>query len=206
MVAYAPTNTVILTDSGLEHLAHPRHHRDDRRRDVQGRADGHQARVTPTPRRSPSSSRRSSARKFERRRRRRQAVSAPRRVSAARSSRRRQAYPARRCGPPRGHVRIITDERTNSLIVLASRQRTAEIRDVVARSTCRSAGGGRIHVYYLKHADAEELANTLSALLSGQSARHRPGGRRASRISGGSRRSRPGAAQRDHASSPRASR
>jgi general secretion pathway protein D len=70
----------------------------------------------------------------------------------------------------KGLVRIITDERTNSLIVLASRQRTGEIREVVARLDVPVSGGGRIHVYYLRHADAEELANTLSALLSGQPA------------------------------------
>jgi hypothetical protein len=28
-------------------------------------------------------------------------------------------------------------------------------------------GGGRIQVYYLKHADAEELADTLNSLLGG---------------------------------------
>jgi general secretion pathway protein D len=70
----------------------------------------------------------------------------------------------------KGQVRIITDERTNSLIVLASRSRTAEIRDVVLRLDVQVPGGGRIHVYYLKYADAEELANTVSALLSGQPA------------------------------------
>ena len=68
----------------------------------------------------------------------------------------------------KGQVRIITDERTNSLIVLASRQRTADIRHVVTRLDVPVRGGGRIHVYYLKYADAEELANTISALLSGQ--------------------------------------
>ncbi len=68
----------------------------------------------------------------------------------------------------KGQVRIITDERTNSLIVLASRPRTADIRDVVSRLDVPVRGGGRIHVYYLKYADAEELANTISALLSGQ--------------------------------------
>jgi general secretion pathway protein D len=70
----------------------------------------------------------------------------------------------------KGQVRIITDERTNSLIVLASRQRTGEIREVVGRLDVPVKGGGRIHVYYLKYADAEELANTISALLSGQPA------------------------------------
>ncbi len=68
----------------------------------------------------------------------------------------------------KGRVRILTDERTNSLIVLASRQRLAEIRDVIRRLDVPVTGGGRIHVYYLKHADAEELAETLQALISGQ--------------------------------------
>jgi general secretion pathway protein D len=76
----------------------------------------------------------------------------------------------------KGQVRIITDERTNSLIVLASRPRTAEIRDVVRRLDVEVPGGGRIHVYYLKYADAEELANTISALLSGQPAAPTGGG------------------------------
>jgi general secretion pathway protein D len=69
-----------------------------------------------------------------------------------------------------GQVRILTDERTNSLIVLASRQRTEDIREVVKRLDVPVLGGGRIHVYYLKHADAEELAATLSSLISGQPA------------------------------------
>jgi general secretion pathway protein D len=76
----------------------------------------------------------------------------------------------------KGLVRIITDERTNSLIVLASRQRTGEIREVVAKLDVPVRGGGRIQVYYLKHADAEELANTISALLSGQPAPVATGG------------------------------
>jgi general secretion pathway protein D len=70
--------------------------------------------------------------------------------------------------PLLGKVRIITDARTNSMIVLASRQRIADIRDVVRRLDVPVSGGGRIHVYYLNHADAEELAETLSSLISGQ--------------------------------------
>jgi len=73
-------------------------------------------------------------------------------------------------GAPKGRVRLITDERTNSLIVLASRPRLADIRDVIQRLDVPVVGGGRIHVYYLKHADAEELATTLSSLIGGQPA------------------------------------
>jgi len=65
-------------------------------------------------------------------------------------------------------VRILTDDRTNSLIILASRQRLVELRQVISRLDVPVTGQGRIHVYYLKHADAEELATTLSSLISGQ--------------------------------------
>ncbi|MEN8183433.1 MAG: secretin N-terminal domain-containing protein, partial [Myxococcota bacterium] len=42
------------------------------------------------------------------------------------------------------------------------------IRALVARLDVPVTGGGRIHVYYLKNAHAEELAETLNALISGQ--------------------------------------
>ena len=77
----------------------------------------------------------------------------------------------------RGQVRIITDERTNSMVVLASRSTLEEIRDFVRRLDVPVEGGGRIQVYYLKHADAEELAETLSSLLGegGGGAPNQPG-------------------------------
>jgi general secretion pathway protein D len=77
------------------------------------------------------------------------------------------AQPSR--GPLRG-VRIITDERTNSLIVLAPRSQLDEVRTLARKLDVPVAGGGRVHVYYLQHADAEELAQTLNALISGQPA------------------------------------
>jgi general secretion pathway protein D len=65
-------------------------------------------------------------------------------------------------------VRILTDERTNSLIVLSSRNELDDIRQLVAKLDVPVTGGGRIHVYYLAHANAEELNQTLTALISGQ--------------------------------------
>ncbi|MCH2171254.1 type II secretion system secretin GspD [Myxococcota bacterium] len=65
-------------------------------------------------------------------------------------------------------VRIITDERTNSLIILAPKGLLTDLRGLVAQLDVPVTGGGRIHVYYLKNANAEELANTLNALISGQ--------------------------------------
>jgi general secretion pathway protein D len=69
---------------------------------------------------------------------------------------------------PAARARIIPDTRTNSLLILSSRQRTAEIKQAIERLDVKAEGGGRIHVYALRHADAEELATTLSQLLSGQ--------------------------------------
>jgi len=71
-------------------------------------------------------------------------------------------------GTPESKVRIMTDERTNSLLVLASRTSLADIRELVRKLDVPLVGGGRIHVYYLNHADSEELASTLSSMLSGQ--------------------------------------
>ncbi|MCP5058217.1 MAG: type II secretion system secretin GspD [bacterium] len=88
-----------------------------------------------------------------------------------------QAAGAATQGAPKGRVRLITDERTNSLIVLASRPRMTEIREVIQRLDVPVVGGGRIHVYRLRHADAEELATTLSSLISGQPAGGGGGGR-----------------------------
>lgn len=68
----------------------------------------------------------------------------------------------------RGKVRIITDSRTNSLIVLAARGQLDDIRELIRTLDVPVTGQGSIHVYYLKHADAEELATTLNGLLTGQ--------------------------------------
>ncbi|MEE2672191.1 MAG: type II secretion system secretin GspD [Myxococcota bacterium] len=67
-----------------------------------------------------------------------------------------------------GKVRIITDSRTNSLILLASRAKIKDIRELIRTLDVPVEGTGRIHVYYLRHADAEELAQTLNGLLTGQ--------------------------------------
>lgn len=64
--------------------------------------------------------------------------------------------------------KIIPDERTNKLIVIASARSFLRIRDLV-RKLDVPTDTGQIHVYYLENADAEQLAGTLSALASGQS-------------------------------------
>jgi general secretion pathway protein D len=84
-------------------------------------------------------------------------------------ARRRAGTEATEAGSAPGPaVRILTDERTNSLMILSSRQQLADIRELIRKLDIPVRGTGRIHVYYLRHADAEELAETLNSLLSGQ--------------------------------------
>lgn len=89
---------------------------------------------------------------------------APRRSSRSRTP---TAQTGDNPNAPGAKVRLITDERTNSLIVLAPRSQIDDVRDLVRKLDVEVSGQGRIHVYYLKHADSEELAQTLQSLLGG---------------------------------------
>jgi general secretion pathway protein D len=65
-------------------------------------------------------------------------------------------------------VKIIPDERTNSLVVVASGDDTRQVKTLVAKlDVPPPKGKGRINVVYLKNADAEELATTLKELTAG---------------------------------------
>ena len=158
MVAYAPTNTIILTDSSSnirrilsilqsidvetyrEELAVIRVQYADAASLAEQLAEIYGAQTTTTP--APARARA--------------------RTRPARAAQAAAADPASRRPP-----RILTDARTNSLIVLASRAKLEDIRSFVRRLDVPVTGEGRIHVYYLKHADSEEVANVLNSLISG---------------------------------------
>ena len=60
--------------------------------------------------------------------------------------------------------KIIADSRTNSLIVIATPSVIEAAEDLIAKLDIPTPEGrGQIHVYYLKHADAEEIAQVLTA-------------------------------------------
>ncbi|MBC8177516.1 MAG: type II secretion system secretin GspD [Deltaproteobacteria bacterium] len=64
-------------------------------------------------------------------------------------------------------IKIVPDERTNSLILLASEDDTVKIKKLVKlldREPPR--GEGDIRVYYLQHANAEDLTKVLTSLPS----------------------------------------
>jgi general secretion pathway protein D len=69
---------------------------------------------------------------------------------------------------PEHAFKIIPDERTNSLILLAGPPEMRRIKDLIARlDTPLPLGTGRIHVYYLKYANALELSVVVSSLIGG---------------------------------------
>ncbi|NIQ38319.1 MAG: type II secretion system secretin GspD [Proteobacteria bacterium] len=81
--------------------------------------------------------------------------------------RRRKRQPAVTGVGPQRVVKIIPDERTNSLIVLASGDDTRQVEELVTSlDVPPPKGKGRINVIYLKNADAEELAQTLQEITA----------------------------------------
>ena len=64
--------------------------------------------------------------------------------------------------------KIIPDDRTNSVIVMASKQSMEKVREIISRLDRKLEEGaeGKIHVHYLKHANAKDLATVLSALTA----------------------------------------
>src|SRR5215510_3370797 len=80
---------------------------------------------------------------------------------AARGRRPAQASAGQRAqrGP-----RIVPDARTNSLVLIATRADMSTLEDLIAKLDVRTPEGrGQIHVYYLQYANAEELAQVLTA-------------------------------------------
>jgi general secretion pathway protein D len=69
--------------------------------------------------------------------------------------------------PSQPIIRIVADERTNSLITLATEDDTRRITELVSLlDKPVPRGEGDIHVYYLQNADAEDLAQVLMAIPS----------------------------------------
>ena len=68
-------------------------------------------------------------------------------------------------------IKIIPDERTNSLIVLADPLQMKQIKALIAELDIHSpTASSHVHVYYLKYADALEMVSVLNSLLGGSGA------------------------------------
>jgi len=67
--------------------------------------------------------------------------------------------------------KVIPDERTNKLIVIADEKSFDRLMELVEQLDVPTSGEGGIHVLFLRHANAEEMAQTLSNLAQGQTRR-----------------------------------
>jgi len=77
--------------------------------------------------------------------------------------------------------KIIADERTNKLIVIASDKafdRIKEVIDLLDKPSSDASSTGQVNVYEVKNGDAKKIAATLSGVAQGQGSRKSgPGGR-----------------------------
>lgn len=66
--------------------------------------------------------------------------------------------------------KVIPNERTNSIIIVADQEQTVKVRALIEQLDSQfDLSGGRFYVYRLKHADAEEVSDILERLISGSS-------------------------------------
>jgi general secretion pathway protein D len=73
--------------------------------------------------------------------------------------------------------KVIADDRTNSIIILAAKRAIPKVRELVGRLDRPLEGPqGKVHVHYLKNAEAAKLAQVLAAVTSG-SQQQQPAGR-----------------------------
>jgi general secretion pathway protein D len=74
-------------------------------------------------------------------------------------------------------LRFIPDVRTNSLIVLAHPDTMRDVGDLIQKLDVPgpATSGGKINVYYLENADAEDLAKVLASLTERKGDLPRPG-------------------------------
>jgi len=83
------------------------------------------------------------------------------------------------------NITIVADERTNTIVMLTSEVDSLRIKRLIAmidKETPR--GKGSIHVYYCKHATAEELAKVLQDLPSQQTGTQTPKSKASSVVAG----------------------
>ena len=73
---------------------------------------------------------------------------------------------------------IIADERTNSLIIIATERAYLRILEMIRQLDVSLEGEGRIHVHYVQHGAATDIASALTALVGAASPRPAAGSNR----------------------------
>jgi general secretion pathway protein D len=86
-------------------------------------------------------------------------------------------------------TKMLSDERTNSIIFVASRSSYLKVDRLLRKIDVPIPGEGQIHIHSLENADAEEIAQTLSSLASsskGGKSKRSSKGKKKKKKSGGS--------------------
>lgn len=68
--------------------------------------------------------------------------------------------------PESSQVELVADERSNSILVTGDDVRRQRITDLIARLDVPTERSGNVRVIYLEYADAEEVAEVLSKIVS----------------------------------------
>ncbi|MBN1653212.1 MAG: type II secretion system secretin GspD [Deltaproteobacteria bacterium] len=76
-------------------------------------------------------------------------------------------------------TKILADERTNSLIIMATEPAYLRILEMLRHLDIAMEGEGNIRVHYLQHSDAEEIAGTLTKLVDQKPTKGGKGGKEA---------------------------
>ena len=79
---------------------------------------------------------------------------------------------------------IIADDRTNSLIIIATEPAYLRILELIGRLDVALEGEGRVHVHHVQHGSASDIAGALTGIVADTAAsppQTRPGGRRGPR-------------------------
>jgi len=82
---------------------------------------------------------------------------------------------SKKASDPSRIVKFVADDRTNTLIVLASEGDMLQVKELIAVLDQETPKGKEtIHVYYLEHATAEDLAKVLEAIPTKKSTEKNP--------------------------------
>jgi len=78
----------------------------------------------------------------------------------------------RKLGKYQTMAKIVPIDRINVLVIVGTPNETRKIKELIKRLDVPTpTGKGNVHVYYLEHADAEELAKVLTDISGGKSAK-----------------------------------
>jgi general secretion pathway protein D len=75
------------------------------------------------------------------------------------------------------HVaKIVADDRSNSLVIVATEAAYLRVLEFIKRIDVPNTGEGEVHVFSLQHADAAELTKTLNEIINGAGGSSAPPG------------------------------